>query len=278
MVAPPSPFAYIIKKIGEENWSLLNDKTWLYDQYVEQNKSSRDIASFLGCGKKSVLASLKRLGIDISKPGRNKSNRSGVASHFRQMPESAVGKVDNEEWLNDKYIAKNKTMVEISEMVGVSKTCVKRWVNKFNIKKEDCDLVKSCSRRYEEKNGFKWDSDEARRHRFNGIKSETVKTKKGSIVRCHSGWEKTVASRLDKDTMVESFGKDTIKLKYEFGGKIRTYIVDFYIVLNDGREFLVEVKAPRFLNDDMVKAKIDALENSDFEYFVITNPNQEFAW
>lgn len=278
MTAPPSPFAHVIKKIGEGNWALLNDKDWLHDQYIEQNKSSRDIAAFLGCGKKSVLASLKRLGISVSKPGKNKSNRAGIASHLRQMPKSAIGKVDNEEWLSDQYIVENKTMVEISEMAGVSKECIKRWINKFGIKKENCDLIESCSRRYEEKNGFRWDSDEARKHRFNGIKSETIQTKKGNIVRCHSSWEKIVASRLDEDLTVESFGKDVVKLKYEFGGKIRTYIVDFYVVLNDGREFLIEVKAPRFLNDDMVKAKIESLENSGFEYLIVTDPKQKFMW
>lgn len=47
-------------QIGELAFQKLNDKEWLYDVYIVQQKPSRLIASEIGCGKKAVLSALSR--------------------------------------------------------------------------------------------------------------------------------------------------------------------------------------------------------------------------
>lgn len=53
-------------KVNDDVYALLNDRQWLYDQYVVQNKTSTQIAKEIGCDFSTVLAYCRKHGIEIT--------------------------------------------------------------------------------------------------------------------------------------------------------------------------------------------------------------------
>lgn len=55
-----------LQQIGKLANEKLNDAEWLRNQYITLQKSSREIAKYIGCGKKAVLSALRKHQIPIS--------------------------------------------------------------------------------------------------------------------------------------------------------------------------------------------------------------------
>lgn len=53
-------------KVNDDVYALLNDRQWLYDQYVVQNKTSTQIAKEIGCDFSTVLVYCRKHGIEIT--------------------------------------------------------------------------------------------------------------------------------------------------------------------------------------------------------------------
>lgn len=246
--------------IGDAAFNKLTNKEWLINEYVAKNRSTRSIASELGCGKKSVSTALKRFGI---KPGSTatKIDRVKISERefCRQAPQAAHNKINNKKWLIDNYITQNKSAPEIAEELGLSKRTVISWIRKFGIKKERKLQLISCYRRYEQINGYAIDSEEAIRMRLSHIKGETLITNKAGTIRCHSSWESQVAKYLDACSAVAKFGKESIIIPYTHNNKNRMYYVDFLVEFMDGSRLLIEVKGTRFLKVPIIIAKLAAL-------------------
>lgn len=65
------PIATNLKsQIGELAFKMLNDRDWLYEQYVNLNKTTRVLAAELHCGKKAISTFLKRYNIPIKRTRR----------------------------------------------------------------------------------------------------------------------------------------------------------------------------------------------------------------
>ena len=78
-----------------------------------------------------------------------------------------------------------------------------------------------------------------------------------------SGWEEKYMNYLDSNTDVASWSYENLVIQYvsnKSTGKLRKYYPDFYVVMNDGTKFVVEIKQKRKLNQAIVKKKTKAAE------------------
>ena len=240
--------------------TFLLDRNWLHRRYVVERLSSRQIARLAGCGKKAVLTALRRFDIEVARSGTNRDLEAlSARGKLQNMPEAARGLLDDRHWLQNAFVAQNKSLTEISKLCGVSIYCVRRWLKRHRIKKVKSKWWTCSQRRYMESNGFAPGSEQACRKRMSGRRARQIATRKAGIILCHSTWEEAVAKLLDAAHLVGSFGKDVLKIPYNFEGKLRTYYVDFLVTLVDGRSLAIEVKAKRLLTDKRVIAKLEAL-------------------
>jgi len=251
---------------------FLLDKNWLLEHYQVRNLTTRQIAKLIGCGKKAVSTALKRHDIAIN----YQCNRSIEGRHNRfvaSVPSIAVGKLNNKDWMTHSYITANKSLKELSQLLGVSTICIRRWLKKFSLTK-NADLQLQCSvRRYTESQGFAPSSIAACEKRMKGHRGTRLITIKAGSIWCHSSWERTVAMFLDTDDRVFSFAKDSIKIPYEYAGRRRLYYPDFIIAASN-KTIVLEVKAQRLINDGRVRAKLAALreycDRMNFKGIVLT--------
>jgi hypothetical protein len=114
------------------------NKIELYDLYINQNMSHREIAKIKNCTKDEITRILRKYKI-------RKKN------HNRKFF------IDNDE-LYDLYINKNKTRYELSKYYNCSEDTIKRYLKKYKIKKPK-NLHQINARKGNEKNmkNFKYD-------------------------------------------------------------------------------------------------------------------------
>jgi 5-methylcytosine-specific restriction endonuclease McrA len=92
------------------------DEEWLREQYVEERRTTVDIAEECGCDDTTVGDWLKRHGIE--------TRRGGV-----QTPEELTDK----EWLREQYVEEGRTTYEIAERCGCSGWTVGTWLERHGI-------------------------------------------------------------------------------------------------------------------------------------------------
>jgi hypothetical protein len=83
-----------------------------------------------------------------------------------------------------------------------------------------------------------------------------VKTK---IAKYRSSWELMFCNLLDDCDVVKSWEFEQTFVKYYYGGRKRTYIIDFWFTLENGKQFIVEIKPATFY--------LKAMANHDMNYF-----------
>lgn len=96
----------------------LRNEKWLREQYVEEGRSSDDIANELGCTPKGVRKRLHRYGIETRGPGQRQ------AAHPR---------LRNKEWMREKYCEDKLSLSDISDLLDVSLASTYRWMLKHDI-------------------------------------------------------------------------------------------------------------------------------------------------
>lgn len=94
----------------------LEDEDWMYEQYVENRRSSTDIASELGVGQSTIISWLKRSGIEI------RSTSEAKLSKF------AFAKLQNDEWLFHQYIELGETTASIADELDIHPKTVVNWL------------------------------------------------------------------------------------------------------------------------------------------------------
>lgn len=99
----------------------LTDEDWLHDQYVQQGKTTRQIANEFGFSQGTVSRWLRRHNIDT----RSKE------------PDIPDERLADEEWLRKEYSEKEKTIREIANECGCVNSTVLAWISKHNIKTRD---------------------------------------------------------------------------------------------------------------------------------------------
>lgn len=102
------------------------DKEWLEEKYVDERLTIKEIANLANCSTGTIHRWMKKKGISRRSIDEIQLNRYGKDKRYR-----------NKNWLTDKYKDKNMTTFEIGELVGVSKTTIRRWLKKFDIEMRD---------------------------------------------------------------------------------------------------------------------------------------------
>lgn len=106
----------------------LTDGSWLKKQYIDNQRSQRDIASELDCSHNAVSNWLDNH--DIPKRGREELH---VLNKQRQRRHRTRDELQDESWLRHHYIEKDLSTVEIAEELGVSHYTVYKWLNLHDI-------------------------------------------------------------------------------------------------------------------------------------------------
>ena len=96
-------------RIGKETHSKLLDKEYMFQKYIVEDLSSRDLAALLGTESGTVLKFLKQHDI---KP-KNFS-----------LPKEVKDRIESKIWLNDQYILQQKSAREIAKTLGTTHSIV----------------------------------------------------------------------------------------------------------------------------------------------------------
>lgn len=100
----------------------LGDKAWLYQKYVMESLSARNIAKKICCNKSSVLRALKRQSIQKRK------------STMAYTDESMFLELNDKSWLNKKYHVENMSARKIAKEIGCTKPTVLAALKRNNIR------------------------------------------------------------------------------------------------------------------------------------------------
>jgi transposase-like protein len=121
-----------LKKHGIEQRSLseensegdvgqLHDPDWLYAQYVEQERTTTDIAEELGVATGTVSNWIKKHGFELRTVSESKADGNVTPLHD-------LG------WLQTEYAEEGRTTEDIAEELGVAPQTVYQWLNRHGIK------------------------------------------------------------------------------------------------------------------------------------------------
>lgn len=100
------------------------DETWLKEQYLDKERSARDISNEVGCSNVTVLRKLRSIGIKIRMPQEEtliKTNN--YASKFYR----------DREWLYDQYVIKRRHLKDISRELDCDDSILSDWLKQFGI-------------------------------------------------------------------------------------------------------------------------------------------------
>ena len=84
--------------------------------YLEQHKTTREIAKIVGASPKTVSRRLEATGVEMRPPGPERHE-----------------KLRNREWLHEQYVTQDKTAEQIAQEIGASPTVVSTWVRQHGI-------------------------------------------------------------------------------------------------------------------------------------------------
>ena len=93
------------------------NKKWLREQYVEEKRSTYEIADQCGCHSSTVSDWLKKHGIES-----------------RSRAEAADARLADAEWLREQYVNRKKKTREIADICECSHSAVVNWLDKHDIK------------------------------------------------------------------------------------------------------------------------------------------------
>ena len=113
---------------------LLNNKDWLYNEYVILKKDIITIANNLNVSYDTVSRYMRLAGIDgrsrkgckISVEAKEKISKAWLKKHD--------GKIyTNKEWLEDQYITQHKSMQKIADIASCDDLMIRNWLKRFEI-------------------------------------------------------------------------------------------------------------------------------------------------
>ncbi len=106
-----------------EEEPLYKNKEWLYDQYINKEKSQTEIAKEIECSQSTIRNRLIKY--DIQR--RNRQEINEIRYDCKNKPYS------NKDWLYDQYWNKGKSATKIGILCKVSDTTIGHWLRKLGI-------------------------------------------------------------------------------------------------------------------------------------------------
>lgn len=101
-------------RVGEYKYPELHDKDWLVQKHITETLNTKDIAAILGCGHSTVAHALKIFDIPISLKYKHR-------------------KLDDKDFLWQRYIVERKSMGDIASEVGCSRSNIYTSLKCFEI-------------------------------------------------------------------------------------------------------------------------------------------------
>jgi len=108
-------------RVRNNNLIKLENKEWLYEQYIINKKTTYEIAKMLSCSSGAVNTWLHNFGI----PLRNISECAN--------PNAKWDLLENKDWLYKKYIINKCSAVQIAKFCNTHPTTIYKWLTKYNI-------------------------------------------------------------------------------------------------------------------------------------------------
>jgi len=94
-----------------------HDEGWFREQYVNQEKTTDEIAELCGCSGSTIRKWLKKHEVEPRSRGTGDKD-----AEYR-----------DEEWLREKYVKQQKTTEKIAELCGCSQPTILKWLKKHGI-------------------------------------------------------------------------------------------------------------------------------------------------
>ena len=137
-------------KLSLEIKNKLNDRDWLYDQYIIQRKSTYQLAEELICSNITINRALKKHNIQI---------RS--LSEYHETSKDILNKLHSYDWMYNQYIMQEKSIVQIGTELGRSYFIINTALKKHNIIIRTMSEVKGISKElYNKLNNKHWLHDQ----------------------------------------------------------------------------------------------------------------------
>ena len=106
-------------KLSLEIKNKLNDKEWLYDQYITMNKSTYQIGEELSCSHITISRYIKKYDIFI----RDTYEARGTSKEL-------LDKLNNYDWLYDQYITLKKSTIQLSKELSCSPGIINNYLKR----------------------------------------------------------------------------------------------------------------------------------------------------
>lgn len=97
----------------------LRDEGWVSEKYLEDGMSAVEIGDLCGCASQTVYYWLRKHGIEP----RDKS----ISPSYPELADR--------DWLQEQYVEKRKSLVEIGDLIGCSDTAVLSWLRNHRIER-----------------------------------------------------------------------------------------------------------------------------------------------
>lgn len=269
---------------------LINDKDWLYEQYIIKQLGAPTIAKMLATKCSFVYKAFKEFGIKQRTIKQNMQNK-------RKWP--------SKEWLQEKYIDKKWSVEKCAKEFGTGWNSIYEAaesyqiplrnasqqhigkLNEFYGKKHDQETKEKCTKigtrcgsMYwevgdvslkkeiaREKSKEIWSNPQMRSESSKRIselckqgkcnsKNQIFVSSNGENINMKSSWELITAKILDGSNLIEDWKYEEISIEYCDGEIIRNFVVDFWVKWIDGIETLIECKNQRLLAEEKEQIKI----------------------
>jgi hypothetical protein len=221
----------------------LQNKDWLYQKYIIEGLSTRDIVKLVGLvNRRVVKRALIHHGIPLRDLKEARKNRTKQGKEDRAPNKFTIGK---EDYIIDQYLNNNKSVNFLVKGLGATQLSIQKILREANIPLRDCNNANIGRKNSQEtinkmsKTATNQIIDGTRLSHCHGNKTEHV-LMNGKTINMRSSWESKYAKYLESNN---------IDFKYESNAFLlsnsKHYIPDFYLTASD--EY-VEIKG--YLSDD----------------------------
>jgi len=203
------------------------DKDWLYEKYIKNKMSLRDVAKAAGVScRRTVKKALLAANIPIRNLKEARNNRTAAGKENRKLHINAAGK---EKYIIDEYVNKKRSMRSIYKELNTTRSAVLKVLKSNNILIKNCNEV-NIGRKNTQKTKAKMSAtasqqiiNNVRSSHSNGILCK-CKTPNQGVVTVRSSWERDYINYLTNQNIDFFYENKVFKLK---NGK--SYIPDFYL-------------------------------------------------
>lgn len=117
--------AATIAAIPKDIRAKLNDRNWLYDQYVIKEFSINKIKKIYKIDPASLKGALQFFGIPL--------RSRGEAQHIRRVSHQARSKLEDPSWMRNAYVVEKRDSYDIGCELCISNSTVTNWLRKHGI-------------------------------------------------------------------------------------------------------------------------------------------------